>query len=66
MGDLLIVIGLGLVVIGIVYKFGFLGWFGHLPGDFSYQGEHTSFFFPLTSMILISIIVSLLIRLFGR
>ena len=66
MGNLLIVIGIGLVVAGLAYKFGLLGWFGHLPGDFSYRGEHTSFFFPLTSMILTSVVISLLMRLFGR
>jgi len=66
MGNIFITIGLGLVVVGIAYKFGLLGWFGNLPGDIKYQSENTSMFFPITSMILISIVVSLLMWIFGR
>jgi len=66
MGNIFITIGLGLVLVGIAYKFGLLGWFGNLPGDFKYQSENTSVFFPLTSMILISIVLSVLMRVFGK
>ena len=66
MGNSIIIVGIGIVIIGLAYKFGLLGWFGNLPGDIKYKGENTSVFIPLTSMILISIIGSLLMRLFGR
>ncbi|MEA3418119.1 MAG: DUF2905 domain-containing protein [Campylobacterota bacterium] len=66
MGNIFITVGLGLVLVGIAYKFGLLGWFGNLPGDIKYQSENTSVFFPITSMILISIVVSLLMWIFDR
>ena len=66
MGNTIIIVGIALVIMGIAYKFGLLGWFGNLPGDIKYKGENTSVFMPLTSMILISIVGSLLMRLFGR
>jgi hypothetical protein len=37
-----------------------LGWFGKLPGDFSVRRDGFSFYFPLTTSILISIVLSLL------
>jgi len=66
MGNTIIYVGIAVVVIGIAYKFGLLGWFGNLPGDIKYQNENTSVFMPLTSMILISIVGSLLMKLLGR
>ena len=37
-----------------------LGWFGKLPGDFSVRRDGFSFYFPLTTSILLSIVLSLL------
>lgn len=39
---------------------------GRLPGDFVYRGRHLSFYFPLGSSILISVVLSALIYLFSR
>jgi di/tricarboxylate transporter len=66
MGNTLILVGIGLVLAGIAYKFGLLGWFGHLPGDIRYEGEHTFIFIPLTSMLLVSAVLSLIMWLAGR
>lgn len=66
MGNTLILIGIGLIVVAIAYKFGLLGWFGHLPGDISYKGKNTFIFIPITSMLLVSGAVSLLMWFFGR
>jgi hypothetical protein len=66
MGNTIIYIGIAVIGIGLAYKFGLLGWFGNLPGDISYKNENTSVFMPITSMILISIVGSLLMNLFGR
>jgi len=38
-----------------------LGWFGKLPGDFSVRRDGFSFYFPLATSILISIVLSLLV-----
>ena len=61
------IIGAGLVIVGIGLGIYFLGdklnLLGRLPGDIRVERENFSFYFPVTSMILISIIVSLLLRL---
>jgi len=58
-GNTLIYIGIGFIVVGIVYKLGLLAWFGHLPGDINYKGEHTFVFIPITSMLIVSGLFSL-------
>ena len=66
MGNTLIYIGIGLIITGLAYKYGLLGWFGNLPGDIKYKGEHTFVFIPITSMLLVSVILSLLMWFFRR
>ena len=65
-GNLLIGLGILIVVVGILARFGLLGWFGNLPGDIKVKREGFSMFFPITSMILISIVLSGLAALFRR
>jgi len=64
----LIVIGILLVVLGLALNYapGLFGWFGHLPGDIRREGEHGTVFIPITSMLVISIVLSLLLNLFFR
>jgi len=68
MGKLLVIIGLIVVLAGLVIQFapGLFGWFGHLPGDIRREGEHGTLFIPITSMIVISIVASIVINLFFR
>ncbi len=66
MGNALIYIGIGLIVAGLAYKFGLLSWFGNLPGDIRYKGENTFLFFPLTSMLLVSLILSIIMWIMNR
>jgi hypothetical protein len=68
MGKLLIIVGLVVVLVGLVVQFapGLFGWFGHLPGDIRREGEHGTVFIPITSMIIISIVASIIINLFFR
>jgi hypothetical protein len=65
---LLIGFGLALVVLGLVAKFapGLLSWFGRLPGDINITRGNTRFFFPITSMIVVSLLLTLIINLFFR
>lgn len=66
-GKILIYLGLLLVVAGLVLSFsGKLPWLGRLPGDISITREHFSFYFPLTTCVIISIIVSLVLYFFRR
>ena len=68
MGKILIVVGLVAVVAGLIIQFApqAFSWFGKLPGDIRYEKGNFKFFFPLTTMILLSIGISLLLKLFGR
>jgi len=64
----LIGIGLALVGLGLLLYFapGALSWFGRLPGDINIERGNTRFFFPLTSMIIISVVLTVLVNLFFR
>jgi membrane protein implicated in regulation of membrane protease activity len=67
MGKMLIAMGIFLIIIGILMNTGLkIPWLGRLPGDISVQRENFSFYFPLTSCIIISIILTLLFYLFRR
>ena len=67
LGKTLIYLGLLLVVIGLVLSFaGRLPWLGHLPGDISIERERFSFYFPLATCIVISVILSLVLYFFRR
>jgi hypothetical protein len=62
----LIVIGLVLLVAGFAWPWLSRLPFGRLPGDFSVERENFSFFFPLATSIVVSIVISLLIWLFRK
>jgi len=67
-GRWLIVAGLVLVALGTVLHYApwLLGWFGKLPGDIDIQSGRTRVFVPITSMILVSIVVTVLVNLLRR
>jgi hypothetical protein len=68
LGRLLAMLGVALVVIGgIVMLLGRTGLLlGRLPGDFLYRGKNTTFYFPLASSILLSVVLSVVFFLIGR
>lgn len=66
-GKTLIYLGLLLVVVGVLFSLaGKLPWLGHLPGDITIERERYSFYFPLTTCIVISVIISLVLYFFRR
>lgn len=67
-GRILVVLGIALVVLGgVVMLLGRSGLpLGGLPGDFLYRGKRTTFYFPLATSILVSVVLSLLFFLIGR
>lgn len=67
-GKILIFIGIGLFLLGLILSYapGVFGWFGKLPGDIRIQDENRYIFIPITSMIIISLVLTLLINLFFR
>jgi hypothetical protein len=72
LGRLLLIIGATILIVGAVLLVGgrFFPWLGRLPGDIRYEGENFKLFIPITTMILISvvgtIVLNLLIRSFRR
>jgi hypothetical protein len=60
---------IGLIIAGIGFALIFAGkipWLGRLPGDFFFQGKNFSFYFPLTTSILISVILTLILWFINR
>ncbi|HDQ93191.1 MAG TPA: DUF2905 domain-containing protein [Synergistetes bacterium] len=57
-----------LLFLGLVLHFApwLLMWFGRLPGDIRYQGARTRVFVPVTSMIIVSVILTIVLNLFFR
>ena len=60
LGQVIIALGLILVVVGLVAMRGWLGWFGHLPGDVRIERENMRIYVPIVSMLLISVLFSVL------
>ena len=65
-GLLAMIAGGVLVVLGLLIYSGALSWFGRLPGDIRYEGDHTRVYFPLVSSILLSVVLSVLVYLLRR
>jgi hypothetical protein len=67
-GKILIIIGIIFTIAGLIVYFAGnkLGWLGHLPGDIRIVKENVRFYFPITTMILISVVLSIIIWLIRR
>ncbi len=67
-GKLLIMLGLVLVVAGVLLSL--VGRanlpLGRLPGDFVYRGKNTTFYFPLATSVLVSVMLSIVLYVVGR
>lgn len=67
MGKLLILVGAIFILVGAVLVLADkIPWLGRLPGDIHIQRPNFSFFFPLTTSIFISVVLSLLLYLLSR
>jgi hypothetical protein len=62
----LIALGLGLVILGVLFWLGVLSWFGRLPGDIRVERSGLRLYVPITSMIIISVLLTLLMALIRR
>jgi hypothetical protein len=67
-GKYLIIAGIVLVAVGIIVYFFHdkLRWLGRLPGDIRIEKEHFSFYFPVTNMIIVSVVLSLIVQLIKK
>jgi hypothetical protein len=68
LGRFLIVIGVVLIVAGIAVTYGgrLPIRLGRLPGDIAIHGKNSSFYFPLTTCILLSVVISLVLWILRR
>jgi preprotein translocase subunit SecY len=68
LGKLLVVVGAVVLLVGLVFfAAGRMNLpIGRLPGDIVYRGKHTTFYFPLVTSILISLVLSLVLYFIGK
>jgi hypothetical protein len=66
-GKMLFIIGLVIAGMGcLILLAGKIPWIGRLPGDFYYKGKNFSFYFPLATSIIVSIIITVILMFIGR
>ena len=68
MPKIIIIVGVVLVIIGVIWMVfpGAFSWFGKLPGDIRYESGNTRVYFPIVTMIVVSVVLSILLNLFRR
>lgn len=67
LGKMLIIFGAIMVLVGVVLLAApKIPWLGKLPGDITYQGKGFTFYFPLATCILLSLVLSLIFYLFRK
>ncbi len=67
-GKYILIVGIVVVLVGILVYFfhDYLKWIGRLPGDIRIEKENFRFYFPLATMIVLSLLVTLIINIFKR
>jgi hypothetical protein len=67
-GKYIIIAGAGIVIIGLLIYFFHdkLNWLGRLPGDIRIEKENFRFYFPITTMILLSLLISAILWIIRR
>lgn len=67
LGKTLMVLGLVIALIGLLLTLaGRIPWLGRLPGDIYVKREHFTFYFPLATCILVSVVLSFILWLFRK
>jgi hypothetical protein len=66
-GRLLIVLGVVIVLAGgVLLLAGRIPWLGRLPGDIVIRRDHVTFYFPIVTSVILSIVLTLVLNLFRR
>ena len=67
-GKWIILVGAAIVLLGVIIYFFHdkLHWIGRLPGDIRVEKENVRFYFPITTLLLLSVIGSILLRFIKR
>ena len=67
LGKTLFVLGVFIALVGLMLWMGFgKGWFGRLPGDIHYSRGNFTFYFPLVTCILLSLLITFILWLFRK
>ncbi len=66
LGRIVLILGIALVVIGGLAILGVRVPFGRLPGDIAIEGDRGGFYFPIVTMIVISVVLTLLVNFLRR
>ncbi len=67
LGKFVVIIGIIMTLVGLVLWSGFAPkWLGRLPGDIRIERDHSAFYFPIVTCIILSIVLSLLLSIFRR
>ena len=67
LGKFVAVMGVIIMLLGLVMWSGFAPkWLGRLPGDIRIEREHSAFYFPIVTCIILSILLSLVLSIFRR
>ena len=67
LGKFLVIVGLIVIGVGLLLWSGFgKGWFGRLPGDIHYTRGNFTFYFPLATCLLVSLILTVILWLFRK
>ncbi|MCM8788972.1 MAG: DUF2905 domain-containing protein [Candidatus Omnitrophica bacterium] len=64
MSKIFIIIGILLIIVGLAIQLKIP--IGRLPGDFSYHRDNFHFYFPLTTCIILSVLLTILLMLFTK
>ena len=66
LGKFVVIIGVIMTLVGLVLWSGFASkWLGRLPGDIRIEREHSAFYFPIVTCIILSIVLSLFLSIFS-
>jgi DUF2905 family protein len=66
LGKIVVIMGIVVTLVGVVLWSGFAPkWLGRLPGDIRIEREHSAFYFPIVTCIILSVLLSLLLSIFS-
>ena len=66
LGKFVVIIGVIMTLVGLVLWSGFAPkWLGRLPGDIRIEREHSAFYFPIVTCIILSVVLSLFLSIFS-
>lgn len=68
MAKILIGLGIVLVIVGIIWLLfpSLFSWIGNLPGDIKHRSGNTKIYFPVVTMIVLSVVATIILNLFNR